>query len=935
MGGAFAGLHPLYSLCVGQYSFVGEEYRRRFLRCLNHPWICLQLKGFLTGSSDACLLSDCLGSPELYAAAAGIAWEQGYDFSAEFSGIGRNAVEELSRCIFEILQNGLKGGDRDRWIQSMKDLTWYLNKKSGWCFKAQRGRRRHLGDVHEQYMQWYKKNILPEKELHGEVTEYFYAEFEKSEGMDVTLAFAEYAALEGLCRSKEAAEHLLEIYKIYIGRAIKEDVLVSQLSWSFWKDSLWIHMMEEIAVKEDETEEFLNLLDPQMFREEAERQKGRSPILQVGQAALVQLYMITILLREVRSRLNGEMIEKTEIVFTECFTGFQENTGCDLFDMGHIRLLQADSVVRRCMEIFPSLGEDQRGCITFMMRKQPANKILALLKYIQHQDIRKQWMHILLQKTDYKEHVYSLDVYAQVIDLMLDIGFRDEGEDADGKLVGRAKEMLADFQKTVAQRGERLKKEFDSWIQSARLRIEMLLGNETEILEKTGDAQVIFYQALICLNRDDLESLKRSAELYQKCIDLGEKKAEEKSSAYVNYFAACVRICTHEEAGEDDRKGYLQKAQDAADKMRNKYTLSPEEEKVLCSYELYLYAELDDMQKFWTAASRLPGELKYEYSCAQYLIQVYAKSGYQDKARKYLEELFVRYGKTDKLKQLEQKITEASSGIRDLPQPVFSEESRIQKYIDNLNRLKNLTEHESALVHLQRDDLDNLEEVHLLKMVLDATQKLSEYSLHLIFNKETAEEDRYSKFIQIFFEQKEKDIWDYYMKDQAQEGGSGYTKKNNREGTGSIDLLICHNTDKVGLIEGIKIKYAEKEKLKKHIRKIAGYNHADMPTTFLLILADMAKPGRFWEEYEQEILPELIKETKDNEWHITKQVRKEQTELVRKHIMKTPLYMCMTVHTCENAGKEFHLYHIMVDIRKASEAKEAAASRDKKQNGRR
>lgn len=181
--------------------------------------------------------------------------------------------------------------------------------------------------------------------------------------------------------------------------------------------------------------------------------------------------------------------------------------------------------------------------------------------------------------------------------------------------------------------------------------------------------------------------------------------------------------------------------------------------------------------------------------------------------------------------------------------------------------------------------------------------------------------------VQILFNQRGKDIWDYYLKDQTFEGTANDKLKSGFQSVGRIDLLICHKNDSIGIIETIKLKKADYKNIQKHIRKIFGYNSANVPTAFFLILADMSKPGKFWEKYENSILPRMIEETQGNDWHITEKKSQRDIELIKHSIVRKPMYLCMTCHACDSTNQTLHLYHIMVDIQKAAAKKEAVDAR--------
>lgn len=250
--------------------------------------------------------------------------------------------------------------------------------------------------------------------------------------------------------------------------------------------------------------------------------------------------------------------------------------------------------------------------------------------------------------------------------------------------------------------------------------------------------------------------------------------------------------------------------------------------------------------------------------------------------------------------------------------------------VNVLNRLHCLSEWDSALVRLQTDKLENPAEANLLEFVLQASQKMEQYSDYLMYEADTPHENSYSKFVQILFEQRGKDIWDFYLKDQALEGTSSDQLSSGYQSVGSVDLMVYHNNTAVGMIEAVKLSGVDTFEIEKHIRKIAGYNYANVPTVCLLIFGDMPNPADFWAKYEQNVLPNLIKETEQNDWHIVEQIPKEDIELMKLKIVRPPLYLCMTSHVCSSTNQTLHLFHIMADIRKAAAKKEAVDARKRK-----
>ena len=187
----------------------------------------------------------------------------------------------------------------------------------------------------------------------------------------------------------------------------------------------------------------------------------------------------------------------------------------------------------------------------------------------------------------------------------------------------KASELLSQFKEALDKKRQNFKKDYVDWLEFAELQLELLRGNAQKVLDSEEDSlNVLFYKALIYLNRDDIESLEKAEELYERYIE-----REECCPAYINYFVACVRICTHPKSVEKEKTLYLQKAKAAVASIREKYTLTLYEEMIVCSNELFLYATLKDNMEFWKASGNLPESLKYECSCAQYIVQMYAFGG--------------------------------------------------------------------------------------------------------------------------------------------------------------------------------------------------------------------------------------------------------------------------------------------------------------------
>lgn len=924
-------LSRLYQLCLRQYDCADRTLRMRLLACMQNPWMYLHFYSYVSHSGNISFLTDCLSQAALYVPAANTIWQMCHTLVTKTPSVGEKFLEELNQNLFQIAKHGIEWENEAEWLSVTEELIWYLNEKSRWYFKehalTRNSMQTYMQQIYAVWFEWYKEHLFPEQSLHQKILEHFQSGFENSGERDAAAAFAAYVSLLGMQRTEEAAIQMFEAYQRFFERICTEDTFASQLSWTFWLDDCWIFMMRDAASDRTQTAAFLKLLEPGFYKQQADAQKERSPMLWIGRAAAIQLYLMTVLLIEARDDTGKKYRGKVQTAFADCFLGYQIKE-CDLFDPESVRLLESEFVMRRCMEVFPLLDDTNRMRILSEMKQASPEKLVFLLQHIQHADIRTQWIQLLIQRQeeDFTESICFIPTYMKLVDCLMELCFQDAAQGQ--KLVQKTNALLERFQILLQEKGGRIEQQYASWVQSAKLRMKLLTGHEQEVLDDEKSVSALFYQALIYLNKEDLDSLKQAEKIY---ADLCKDQDEAGCAVYINAYAACVRICVHTETTDTEKEQYAQKAEAFAKDIRAKFALTSSDLKILLSNEMFLYLHLNDHEKFWKSASRLPQELKYEFSCAQYIVQMLIAEHKTQDAKEYMEELSLRYGKTEEIRLLEENIlkTEGMDKIA-APAVLYDESLEIEQYRNVLNRLHRLSEWDSALVRLQTDKLENPAETNLLEFVLQASQKMEQYSDYLMYATKTPHENSYSKFVQILFEQRGKDIWDFYLKDQTLEGTSSDQLLSGYQSVGSVDLMVYHNNTAVGIIEAVKLGGVNTYEIEKHIRKIPGYNYANVPTACLLILADMANPADFWAKYEQNVLPNLIKETELNDWHIVKQVPKEDIELIRQKIVRPPLYLCMTSHVCSSTNQTLHLFHIMADIRKAAAKKEAVDARKRK-----
>ena len=217
-------------------------------------------------------------------------------------------------------------------------------------------------------------------------------------------------------------------------------------------------------------------------------------------------------------------------------------------------------------------------------------------------------------------------------------------------------------------------------------------------------------------------------------------------------------------------------------------------------------------------------------------------------------------------------------------------------------------------------------EAYLLYMVLYAALALEQYGNLFKYNGHIAGEDTYNKWFQVLFNGRNKEIYDYYMMDQSQEGTTQGTLDNGYEGIGRLDNAVYHGDRMIGIVEGLILRSADRASIELHTRKIEGYNSRHVSTAFVLIYADNDNPLELWNKY----ISYLKEISYDNSWEMVELVEKEKLveNVLDADILRNDCkFICMIKHKCRTSKDEIHKYHILLDFNKYADVQEAKDAR--------
>ena len=577
------------------------------------------------------------------------------------------------------------------------------------------------------------------------------------------------------------------------------------------------------------------------------------------------------------------------------------------------------------MDAFAVLSDEYENCIIEFWETQSADKIIFCIGNAKKIPVFERLSGILQNriKENFSEKIGSWSSWQRVIDLMIDLAFSDDN--FKNKFLHKITEMYEDFCKKINEMKKRrigILKNNQSWINAKEIQLMLLNDREEDVLNLPNDTTSTFYKALVYLQKNEVTDLIKAEELYTEML----KENPDNYAASVNRFIADTRICIASK--KEKRNKYYQLAKIRLSEIREHFPLDINNGALMYANALYFYDEMEDAEEFWKICNEMPRKFWNDITCARYIIYTYIRSGEFEKAEELLNSLARFYGRTEEIRRLEEQIEEKHVQEKKLPIGNQPEVSEIPVIIHALEHIRSLSELDTARVYFRGREMDELVESHLLKLMLETTSVLSQYCDYLRFNGEAAPENYYNKFMMILFNRNQQEIYDYYMRDQSQEGTASDILSNGRQSAGSTDLFINHAGNSISIVEGIRISRMCRKNMKEHIEKLFGYNYVEADTMFVLLYADVNDISQTWKKYIA-FLGELQRK-RELTWPIERIVQRGEIKLIRKQMRKDK-YVCMTEHYYEKDDEKncIHIYHIMVDIKKSAQKQAAIRARNK------
>lgn len=899
------------------YDNMSLDERRKCCQYMNTPCLHLMSEYLITQSE---FLTDCMEDPQMFARLSVLLWDKLKDIEKMGGQIKEKVLEEINENIFAVLKAGILSISSKEWKTALKDLLWYMvTYGADYNITATR-QQKSVSLLHESFMRWYSGEREVRQKCNEEILNYLKADYERSTRSVNKMRFgAEYLIWVELYGGSDSGEKILEFYKVLIQDCMREKVCVSVVNWEFWEKKWHSDMLEYVADEGMEcVKEFCDIISPEKYAAEVDLMKEKSPLLSVGKAGLVHLYMMADFIQKgdiIRSLKSWKEVQKR---FVDCFTGYQKKD-CDPFQLENIRILQAEVFLADYADAFCMLDDENEEHITNFLKTQAIEKIIFSTKNVKKITAYQQFVDILKEKLeeDFTKDLIFLPTMQKLIDTMLGLCYTDKSFKEN--FVGKIDEMYKEFRGHVNKRKSVYQNEYYDWMKEKELQLLFMNDNVAEIMKLPDDRINSFYKALVYLEKGEISDIRKAKTIYDTIL----KEDPGCYAANVNRFIAEVRMCV-QSSGEEREKYYMTAKQHLSELEQN-FDLKNGDSLLVYANALFLFEELGEWGELWKISEEMPQKFLMDISCARYIVYAHIKNGNFKKAENLVTLLQKYYGKTEELKELYRQIEDENAGKIKVPSGVQNEYTDIVQIRNALNRIHFLTEEETAYLSLHLREMRSPVESHLLCLMLETASVVSQYCDYLRKDGKAAPENYYNKMVMVLFNRNQQELYDYAMWDQTQEGTATNVLSNGWQSVGSLDLLLYHGSKPISIIEGVKIGGINETNIKLHIGKILGYNYISKNIHFLLLYADVDNIQNTWEKY-QDFLKKL-KELNEFCWKINRIVYREEIELIQKKL-RDDQYICMTEHVY--GGKVVKICHIMIDIKKEAEKLEALNSRNKK-----
>lgn len=914
----------LFYLCVRNYRKVHKSLQQRFCALLKKP--LYNIYYFHLGFQNEDCTIDCLCEKDLFYESAVSLWD--YIMAASAKGIvSDKRLMEFVNELWQIIRIDLvfiEQGERSRDI--VEFLLYILRDEER---RKKNLQNRNLSyNIFDSIIELYDKDIPygtdAEKSLFRDIVDLI----ERTN--DYICTYYLYILFRLADSYKyDKSECGREIYGIvfdgfckWFENAIKYDLGLSVIPNSFFEIDMWKHVFEKNYKK---AEIFFDLYNKnkKSIMNAVKESKGIA-LINNGRLSIVYLYLSTIWLNE----LKCDFSEKEYLILEKKWINdfFELHEVFELFSAEHIRMLQSEFAISRCMKVVSGFTDNGIQFYEKKLKRINAGDLIFWLEYVEHINLKKQFIRILANKDEESltNNIYSIPTEIQLSKKLGDICWEQYNQEINAIevenkhiFIEMLKYVLADISSTIKEKPY-LENDYKKWIDSMQNVVLILEGHEDEILNGDSD----FYKGLVYLNSKKIDELRIAVELYEKYY------LEGIDSGSVNYVIALSLLISrlYEEGNEyEEEIAVLEEASDNL--LDNIQKLDAGNASELYYYLLFVYFQIDDKESFWGLVKVCPDKFVTNLDIAEIIIRRCARDKEIGKAQSLLKKLRKKYGENEIFNELERilgsdgsvislstpfrkQLVESSWVSFDVVPDIKSALRHIpQLRIDNMAKVFTDEDIEPQALELYKtEELDGFVVVHLLSLLFKSIKRLEEYRHFMMIEKKTREEDTYNATLTRFFNMIVPDCIGYEMVDQSQGGTTGNVHKNGEMGKGERDIIIKRSSREIMLLEGLKLKKFEKDTISKHISKIEGYNGSDMSIVAMPIYIDTLQVNELWGKYLQ-----YLKELKKNEQCNLKEIFTE-FDWKKVGLEEYPPMVCRTTHFYPERSLEVHIYHIFIRV---------------------
>lgn len=922
-----------FRFCIKRYFDVSRELAARFRKLLAVPayyidFFCIHPRG------NIAIFTDCVEEDKIqYEAVVSIHKWLLHDTSCS----GKVSLEDLNQfgaCVQDVLYNDVflssKNTDKDRY-QLFINWMLYLYQhehRHGVEFRKTGNQNRRKGNLYQGILEWINKELIPAPGKTEALLDVLKERVWNCEDEKIHSYFGMAVDTAGVCRGSAFIEQerisktFFDLFVMWCEKVQRNRISVTGIAWDLFDKEVW---SDQISVCPEEfVEKFLRTY--KNFRNSLREESRDRSALQDGKMYLIYCYIAAFSL----IRFQKGLPETPELCLEHIIShDFLEVHGKFRFFTGdNIDLWSGREVVKECMKSLLVLSDTGRAEFAEGLKDLQSPDLLFWDGCLDSEITRRACLHVLshMEQERIKKAAYSIPVFMQMAERILGLSFQlmNKGDSKEQQLLDKlteAAEMI--LEELDGRKGNPYVKANEAWMETARCRLLIIQGKETEVLSGKDD----FYKGIIYLNSEDYEKLQKAEEIFSEYYE------SHSVNGTMNYFITLAALILKGKEEQRDVRQNLEKFQQVKRYLLSNWDALSGDRQYIFYYALLVDMETGNRADAWHMEQRLKYDHEYEKMIrdpliAKVLVSFYASEHEEDPAEKVIER-YVRCGEkrtADELREVLQAggrhgrgrgILTENPGIRlsdtcdrrllrQVMILVKGSEMDTQAYV-MLPKAGEVEEKEYQKYESSR--ISGITVVHILHMIFQAVGKLQEYQYDYLKSGSLAYENTYNRFFMRLFNDMNS-LTGYVMYDQSQGGKTGNVYPNGEMVPGERDHILKFGNSEIMLIEGIRQngKNITVKETEEHIKKLEHYNASGMSLALILIYAGFDDMVSNWNTY----LSRLETYRQERRYGI---LSVEDNFLWKAAGLTPPNpFICRTRHQYPS-GYEVDTYHIMVKMK--------------------